>query len=443
MRIALISYEFPPHTLGGIGTYARHTVEMLLSRGHDVMVFCGAKTSPTSPETSGARVHRLLCDDRTRFASVAVPALAAEHTRAPFEVAEAPDLFAESLGLRERLPSLPIVLRAHTPYYIPAEVDFTAISATVRRLHAARRLLGGFVRHQPWRQTWTEARRRADFRALYQRELDPDFRAARTADLIVPPSQRLAARLRADWSLPADRVRVLPYVHQPSPALLRLSPPSVARTIGFHGGIRLFKGVHLLIAAMRHVLARHPDVRLVLAGNSGQSPVARCSLVAWWRDTMVEWRDTLEWLRPQLAPLGDRVVFSGFVAPENLPAHLAAADLCVFPSLFDNFPNACLEAMSAARPIVATRSGGMEEMLADGQAGLLVPPNDPHALAAALCRLLEDAPLRHELAHAARARLLAEYNADRIGPAHEEIYRAAIELRRAAPASLSPSRLAR
>jgi glycosyltransferase involved in cell wall biosynthesis len=142
------------------------------------------------------------------------------------------------------------------------------------------------------------------------------------------------------------------------------------------------------------------------------------------------WRDTIAWLRPQLDALGDKVQVRGFLSPVDLAQHLAAADLCVFPSLWDNFPSACLEAMSAARPIVATRSGGMEDMLGNGEAGLLVPCGDARALADAICRLIADPLLRLQLATRARERLTANYTPAVLGPRYDALYAEVKERRR-------------
>lgn len=433
MRIAFISYEFPPETLGGIATYTRHTVEMLLDLGHEVIVFAGTHAAtPRVERWRGASVFRLPCEDRTRFGDRAVPALVAEHVRNRFDVAETPDLYAEGRGLRAQAADLPFVLRAHTPLYIASEIDFKALAPAGRVLSALRRFLGATRKRLGLQRALREAWARLDFRTYFDFGGDLERQVALQADLVAPPSQRLAARLRADWHVSEERLRVLPYPHSPAKELLTLPPPESVHTIGFHGGLRYFKGVHVLVAAMQRVAARHPGVRLALAGTSGTSPVPNYSRSAWLADRMIEWQDTLAWLRPQLAALGENVIIRGFVRPENLVSHLAEVDLCVFPSLFDNFPSACLEAMSAARAIVATRSGGMEEMLDGGEAGLLVSPGKVRQLADAICRLIEDPVLRLRFALRARARLIREYSPAAIGPRYETLYREAVALRHAA-----------
>lgn len=430
MRIALISFEYPPETPGGIATYASHATRMLAARGHEVTVFAGTVRSGRDEQFQGVRVVRIPCAERRSFHEPAVARLADAHGRTPFDVAEVPDLYAEGAGLRDRVPSLPIVLRAHTPLFIPAEIDYSALSRLPRLLWGLRRLGGGLVHRQPVRALCREALARISFRHAYHPAGDPERDVAMEADLVVPASRRLALRLERDWKLPADCLRILPYPHIAAPDLLALQPPGDVRVIGFHGGVRYFKGVHVLLAAFERVVRKHPGLRLVLAGASGMSPVASCSWRSWRKDEMLTWKDTLDWLRPAIDRLGDRVAIRGFVPPESLAGHLREADICVFPSLFDNFPSACLEAMSAARPIVATRSGGMEEMLAGGEAGLLVGPGDVRGLAEALCRLIEDPGLAGRLAREARRRLLAEYDPAVIAPRHEALYAEAIARRR-------------
>lgn len=432
MRVAFCSFEFPPSTQGGIGTYALHTVRMLVAAGHDVTVFAGTGGKPIPSELcDGARICRLPCHDRRQFHMVAVAAVTAVHRTEAFDVAEIPDLYAEGKGLRAALPQLPIILRAHTPLYIPWEIDFLALSPLGRLLNGARRLAGGLLQRQNLRVVLRETRARVSFRLAYDPQHDHERQVALEADLVVPPSRLLARRLIDDWRLPPTNVRVLPYAHAPAAELLALPVPAEAKTIAFHGSIRRFKGVHILAEALSYVLRRHPGARVVFAGASGSSPVPDLSFSAWRADRMIVWRDTVPWLREQLSEFADRVEFSGFIAPERLVDHLRAADICVFPSLFDNFPSACLEAMAAGRPIIATRSGGMEEMLADG-AGVLVPPGNAQSLAKAICRLLEEPTLRLRLARRAREKILADYAPAVIGPRHEAIFAEAVDRHRGA-----------
>jgi len=105
-----------------------------------------------------------------------------------------------------------------------------------------------------------------------------------------------------------------------------------------------------------------------------------------------------------------RCVFLG--QRSDVPALLAAADLFVLPSLFEGLPLSVLEAMAAARPVIATAIGGTDEVVTDGVTGLLVPPRDPAALGSAIRRLRADSKLARRLAAAGRDRVEREFSSD-------------------------------
>lgn len=150
------------------------------------------------------------------------------------------------------------------------------------------------------------------------------------------------------------------------------------------------KGPDVLLAAWRRVAAQVPRAALVFVGDG----VLRDDLVRAARDL----------------PAG-RVVFAGW--SEDPVADLAAADVCVLPSRREGLPLAALEAMAAGVCVCATRVGALPEVLDEGRAGRLVPPDDPEALAVALVALAGDAGGRPALAAAARLRVAARYDAPR------------------------------
>jgi glycosyltransferase involved in cell wall biosynthesis len=111
-----------------------------------------------------------------------------------------------------------------------------------------------------------------------------------------------------------------------------------------------------------------------------------------------------------------------------MPEQYAAVDICVFPSVWENFPNVCLEAMSAGRAIVASSAGGMAEMLEGGVHGILIPPCNPKVIAEGVIRLLRSRELRQALGASARQRVLSAYSLEKIGPQLEQSYEVAIAL---------------
>jgi glycosyltransferase involved in cell wall biosynthesis len=118
--------------------------------------------------------------------------------------------------------------------------------------------------------------------------------------------------------------------------------------------------------------------------------------------------------------LGDRVELLG--ERHDVPALLAAADVFVLASRSEGAPLSVLEAMAAGLPVVASAVGGVPELVADGETGLLVPPGDPAALSSALARLLDDAELRRRMGAAGRARARDRFDISALRAAHLELY---------------------
>jgi glycosyltransferase involved in cell wall biosynthesis len=116
-----------------------------------------------------------------------------------------------------------------------------------------------------------------------------------------------------------------------------------------------------------------------------------------------------------------RVHLLGYRA--DVPDILAAADIFAMPSLSEGLPLAIIEAMFAARPIVASRVGGIPDAVEDGREGLLVAPGDSAALGHALERLLASPALRTSLGAAAQRRAEAEFTTARMTDRYEQIYR--------------------
>jgi glycosyltransferase involved in cell wall biosynthesis len=107
----------------------------------------------------------------------------------------------------------------------------------------------------------------------------------------------------------------------------------------------------------------------------------------------------------------------------DIPEILAASDIVALPSRFgEGCPNALLEAMAAGKPVVAARTGGIPEVVVDGETGLLVPREDLNALRRALLRLAADPALRAKMGAAGRDRVEREFSVDRVVKSYEALY---------------------
>jgi glycosyltransferase involved in cell wall biosynthesis len=161
------------------------------------------------------------------------------------------------------------------------------------------------------------------------------------------------------------------------------------------------KGFDLLLAAARKI-QRRPLVWI-----AGEGPE----------------RDELERL---IGGLAGRARLLG--RRDDVPDLLDAADVVAVPSRAEGLGVAALEAMAAGRPVVAARVGGLAEVVVDERNGLLVPPEDPSALAAAIQRLEGDPALRARLGAAGLGRLSEGYLASQMVAAYEKLYREVLEL---------------
>ncbi len=124
----------------------------------------------------------------------------------------------------------------------------------------------------------------------------------------------------------------------------------------------------------------------------------------------------------------DRVIFAGQVS--EVQTFYAMADVFALPSHSEGSPNVLLEAMAANLPIVATAVGGVPEMVENNESALLVPPNDPPSIAAAIANLLTDKDLAQRLARNAATLVDAQYNPENYVRSLVEIYSEVIEGRR-------------
>jgi glycosyltransferase involved in cell wall biosynthesis len=160
------------------------------------------------------------------------------------------------------------------------------------------------------------------------------------------------------------------------------------------------KGHQTLIEAWPHVLREVPDAYLLIVGEGSR------------RDFLEQWAAAHK--------VAHRVVFTG--RRDDIPAVTAALDVAVLPSWREAQGLSVLEAMALSRPVVASDVGGIPEMIQDGVTGLLVPQDNPVALAAAIVRLLKDHGFADTLARAAHDLVHDRFCIELMVKAIEQIY---------------------
>jgi glycosyltransferase involved in cell wall biosynthesis len=169
--------------------------------------------------------------------------------------------------------------------------------------------------------------------------------------------------------------------------------PAGAPVITTVGNIRRVKGHDVFIKAAASIVAQFPQVTFNIAGDVLES------------DYFAELQSLTGHLN-----LSNHFHFVGGVA--NLREYLSTADIFVLPSRSEGFSNAIVEAMAASLPVVATNVGGNAEAVTDGISGLIVPPDDPTALAAAITRLLSDPDKAREMGAAGKKLASEKFTTD-------------------------------
>ena len=257
-----------------------------------------------------------------------------------------------------------------------------------------------FVAHE---QTWSFEGQR--LRRLLDREL-----IARRADAFVAVSRLDRGRMIEIEGIDPEKIVVIrngvptPAAPQGGDLRAELSIPAEVPVIGTLCRLYPQKALDVLLRAAELVKRRRPEIRVVIAGEGPERP-------------------RLESLTAELG-LGETVVFLG--RRDDVADVLAAFDVAVLSSDFEGTPLALMECMEAALPIVATRVGGVPEMIEDGVNGLLVERQDPAAMATSIERLLADPERARELGAQARRRRREEFDievaAARFGDLYERLY---------------------
>ncbi|MEU7530637.1 glycosyltransferase family 4 protein [Saccharothrix sp. NPDC042600] len=398
MRVLMLSWEYPPVVVGGLGRHVHALATQLAAQGHDVVVLCrqptgtDAVTHPTTDTVvDGVRLVRVAED--------------------PAHLVFERDLVAWTLAMghamtRAGLALLrgwrPDVVHAHDwlvthPAIALAEAAGAPLVATVHATEAGR--------HSGWLS-----------QTLNQQVHSVEWWLANRADSLITCSSAMRTEVTHLFEVDADQVTVLHNGIEPRRWRVRSDDVAAARAkyspdgaplLLFFGRLEWEKGVQDLIAALPRIRRAHRGARLVVAGEGTHG----------------------QWLVEQARKHKVRraVDFVGHLSDRELAGVLAAADAVVLPSRYEPFGIVALEAAAAGTPLVASTAGGLGEVVLDGVTGLSFAPGDVEALARAVRSVLDDRPAAVRRAKAAKARLATDFDWTRIARDTATVYdRAAV-----------------
>jgi glycogen synthase len=409
MRVLMLSWEYPPVLVGGLGRHVHALAGRLAEQGHDVVVLCrqpfgtDALTHPTTDGPDG---------------SVHVLRVAEDPPHLTFER----DLVAWTLAMGHAMVRAghallasgwrPDVVHAHDwlvahPAVALAEAAGTPLVATLHATEAGR--------HRGWLS-----------QPLNQQVHSVEWWLANRADALITCSAAMRAEVAHLFDVDPAGIAVLPNGIEPRRWRVRQEEVAEARRrvltrggeghggrIGPDGGPLLLcfgrleweKGVQDLIAALPRIRRDHPGARLVVAGRGGHA----AALV-----------EDARRLRVRRA-----VDFAGYLPDRDLAALLAAADAVVLPSHYEPFGLVALEAAAAGAPLVASTAGGLGEVVVDDLTGRSFAPGDVAGIADAVRATLADPAAARRRARAATARLATDFDWSRIAAATADRYAAA------------------
>ncbi|MFZ9629321.1 MAG: glycosyltransferase family 4 protein [Ilumatobacteraceae bacterium] len=380
MRVLMLSWEFPPHVIGGISTHVEGLARALVRAGHEVVVCTvsgGGTVDDIDEVIDGVRVLRAdtslpwLPDDEfvTRMASinhhlVRVSARLGGWTP---DVVHAHDWMTAWAGdTLKSLHGVPLVATVH---------------ATERGRHGGHLPPGlpGTINSIEWWLT-------------YQ------------ARSVIACSQFMVHEIIDGFDLPPGKVRLVPNgidIARWSPRARR-STPDRPLVVAW-GRVQFEKGFQVLARAMGELRHRVPGIRCVIAGRGTYLPDLQSTI--------------------DFEGVGDIVQLAGFVPDDELRSLLAEASCVVIPSLYEPFGIVALEGMAAGAPTVVARTGGLAEIVGGTGAGVLFEPGDHHALADAIAGVVTDPTGADRLRTEAASLLRRTYSWDAVAASTIEVYR--------------------
>jgi glycosyltransferase involved in cell wall biosynthesis len=382
MHIVIANQWYPPESgWGGVAMYNHAIAHAYRKLGHDVTVIARLLTQEHYYRRRIPVVgfysrpfQQLIYSWRLR------KVLGAIHRSQPIEMVEFAEINAEGFFFA-RAPWIPFVVRCHTPTFV-------------------------------LREFFKDDELPYDTRITSACERD----VIRRANALTAPSRDMALRIAQEADIEVGRMAVIPNAL----ASGRLPDSNGSQRLEsrdpivlYVGRIERSKGILVLAEAIPRVIGNIPRARFLVVGYDRSTP----------RGTSQQAE-----LEKQLTEAGVRtnVEFRGAVEQSEMASLYERVDLCVVPGLqYESFSYTCAQAMVAGKPVIATRIGGIPETVDDGVTGLIVEPDNPLQLAAAIEQLLGDKGQRLSMGRAGYDKASMVFDPLKVAEQNLEMYRQA------------------
>ena len=385
MHIVLVSYEFPPVTAtGGIGSYMYHLSLILTRSGHKVTVFSA------NPGAAGVRVaeythcinYLIPAANNDSFREQAVTTFTSFLENNKVDLIESPEVGACALYIKEKFPHIPLLVKMHTPGVLITKVNNTYMPLANKIRFVAGALMKGKIDLGHWAKHDKN------------RDSDVEYRICMMADILLSPSVALKKWAVSYWEIPANIIRVVPNPFSAEEELFLLPLQNRPAIVSFVGKLSVLKGMMAFTKAIPLILRQNKEYKIFLVG----------------RDEVENGQSMQAYMQQQLAEYETRIVFTGALTKEELKKIYASSRVCVFPSLWENYPTVVMEAMAAGVAVAASDAGGITEIITHKVTGVVYDAKQPAQIARAINELLADDAKRLALAKVARNELLKKMN---------------------------------
>lgn len=385
MNILLVSFEFPPaNATGGIGSYMYHLALLLARQGHSITIFSAAPSLyDLQVVNSDSYTNYLIpAKNNDEFRKAVVPVFDAFIQNKPVQVMESPEVGACALHIKQKYPGIPLIVKMHTPGVLITHVSNTYLPV----IKKARFVLGALSRGRIDLGYWSFSDK--------NRHCNEEYKICMMADALLSPSRALKKWTASYWKIPADKIAVVPNPFSINDELFSLQVEGRPKVISFIGKLSILKGMRALTEALPGILRSHADCTIYIVG----------------RDETENGRSMMDYMKSRLHHFSDRLIFTGKLDNAELKKIYGISRICVFPSLWENYPTVVLEAMAAGAAVAASNSGGIPELITDKKTGRLFHPLQPKQITRVINRLLDDEDECEALATNARKSLKDKMN---------------------------------
>lgn len=394
MRVLMLSYEYPPEVVGGLGAAVSGLARALARQGDHVHVVSASSAGDSEHELlDGVMVSRVA---RSAFPEGLDPYGGGGDTGF-LRIAMEANFGLASRGVLEATRERPYdIIHAH---------DWHSAFAAKSLKHALKIPLA-FTIHS------TEHGRNRGIHSDLQRYIhEIEWMATYEAWRVICCSDYMSDELRRIFSLPQDKIDVIPngvdQVIMPDQDFVSGMKCRYARPedflVFYIGRLVYEKGVHVLLSSIPKIMEEVRNTKFVIAGDGYYADVLR--------------------EKAQRLGIEDHVVFTGRISDRERDALYVAADVAVFPSLYEPFGIVALEGMVRGTPVVVSDTGGLSEVVRHEETGLKVYPGDSDSLGWGIKRVLLDESLRTRLSENGPKEVKERFNWDRVADLTREVYR--------------------